>query len=318
MLRAAFPLLLITFIARSAIGQTPAVHGTESSEPPEKIAAEHLPNAYRLHERVISGGMPEGEAAFRELHGLGVQTVISVDGAQPDLKLAAKYGLRYVHLPHGYDGIPAVRATELTKAVRDLPGPVYIHCHHGKHRSPAAAVVACVSAGLVEPESAMIVLRTAGTGEHYRGLYESAISARRIDDSALDALVVEFPESARLPAIAEAMIPVEHAHDHLKQFAANEWKMLTDQPNLDAAHEALLLREQFTEMLRLPDVAEQPEEFRRLVRASAAAAEALESHVRAERGTEAVKSLELVTQNCTACHRAYRDVPLSEQQGATK
>src|SRR5688572_6774094 len=89
----------------------------------EKIASIHLPNPVRLHERVISGGLPEGEAAFAELKELGIKTVISVDGARPDVATAEKFGMRYVHLPHGYDGVPQVRAKELTKAVRDLPGP---------------------------------------------------------------------------------------------------------------------------------------------------------------------------------------------------
>lgn len=293
---------------------------TTAAEPaaPQKIDAGHLPNAYRLHERVISGGLPEGDAAFRELHDLGVKTVISVDGAQPDIETATKYGMRYVHLPHGYDGISSQRAAELAKAVRDLPGPVYIHCHHGKHRSPAAATVACVATGLLEPDAALTVLKTAGTSENYRGLYESALSARRIDDGTLAALQVEFPESASLPAIAEAMIPIEHAHDHLKQFAATDWKKLTDKPDLDAPHEALLLREHFTEMLRMPDVMQQPEDFLKLVRDSEAAAERLESELRAGQHTAAAKSLELVTQKCTACHKAFRDVPLSEKQAATK
>ena len=38
-------------------------------------------------------------------------------------QLAKKYGMRYVHLPHGYDGIPEERIAELAKAVRDLPQP---------------------------------------------------------------------------------------------------------------------------------------------------------------------------------------------------
>jgi TonB family protein len=28
-------------------------------------------------------------------------------------------------------------ATRIVRAVRDLPGPIYVHCHHGKHRSAA-------------------------------------------------------------------------------------------------------------------------------------------------------------------------------------
>ena len=80
---------------------------------PQRIASTHLPNAYRLHAKVISGGQPEGDAAFKELRDLGVRTIISVDGATPDVATANKYGLRYVHLPHGYDDISTTRAKEL-------------------------------------------------------------------------------------------------------------------------------------------------------------------------------------------------------------
>src|SRR5262245_50112426 len=125
---------------------------------PQHLAAEHLPNPWRIHPKVISGGLPEGDAAFAELIALGVKTVISVDGAQPDVASARRFGLRYIHLPHGYDGVPPERMKELAKAVRDLPGPIYIHCHHGKHRSPAAAAVACVGAGLLAPSAAEPIL----------------------------------------------------------------------------------------------------------------------------------------------------------------
>src|SRR4029453_11584488 len=144
-----------------------AAWGAES-DIPQRIDSELLPNAYRLADKVISGGQPQGEAGFAELKNLGVRTIISVDGAKPDVELAKKFGLRYVHLPHGYDGVPDERVRELAKAVRDLPGPIYIHCHHGKHRSPTAATVACVAAGLLRPEAALTVLKTAGTSENYR------------------------------------------------------------------------------------------------------------------------------------------------------
>jgi hypothetical protein len=70
-----------------------------------QLASQHLPNLVRVHEKVISGGLPEGDAAFQELAALGVKTIISVDGMTPDVGMAAKHGLRYVHLPHGYDGM---------------------------------------------------------------------------------------------------------------------------------------------------------------------------------------------------------------------
>jgi len=155
-------------------------HLTTAPRLPIKIVASHLPNAYRIHAKVISGGLPEGEAAFQELAALGVKTIISVDGARPDVALAKAHGMRYVHLPHGYDGIPNQRMLDLARAVRDLPGQVYIHCHHGKHRSPTAAAVACVAAGLIDADSAEAILKTAGTGESYRGLYQSARQAQPV------------------------------------------------------------------------------------------------------------------------------------------
>ncbi len=97
-----------------------------------------------------------------------------------DLDAAKKYGLRCVHLPHDYDGIPQSRVKELAKAVRDLDGPIHIHGHHGKHRSPAAASVACVATGLVPSSKAVGILELTGTNKNYRGLYQSAREVRPI------------------------------------------------------------------------------------------------------------------------------------------
>jgi protein tyrosine phosphatase (PTP) superfamily phosphohydrolase (DUF442 family) len=248
---------------------------------PGRIKSELLPNAYRVADKVISGGQPAGEAAFAQLKQLGVKTVISVDGARPEVELARKYGLRYVHLPHGYDGVPDARTKELAKAVRDLPGPIYIHCHHGKHRGPAASAAACVAVGLLKPEAALAVLKTAGTSENYRGLYQSAQAARRLDDRLLDEFQADFPETAKLPPIADAMVEIEHTHDYLKALAAGGWKRLTKQPDLDPAHEALLMKEHYHELLRAGDVQRQPAEFQRILQAAERDAETLETALRA-------------------------------------
>jgi protein tyrosine phosphatase (PTP) superfamily phosphohydrolase (DUF442 family) len=294
--------------------ETRRIGSTSKAPSPQKLATAHLPNAWRLHEKVISGGQPDGEAAFRELKQLGVKTIISVDGAKPDVELARKHGLRYVHLPHGYDGIPEKRAKELAKAVRDLDGPIYIHCHHGRHRSPAAAAVACVSAGFIEPSSAVGVLKAAGTSEHYRGLYQSAESARRLDDALLDLLHAEFPETASLPPLAEAMVELERTHDHLKAIAESGWKTPLSDPDLDPPHEALLLKEQFAELFRADDVQRRPKRFRKLLAESEMAANQLESALReGSQTSRAAAALERISQNCTDCHRQFRDVPLREK-----
>jgi protein tyrosine phosphatase (PTP) superfamily phosphohydrolase (DUF442 family) len=283
----------------------------------ELLTLKHLPNPVRVHEKVISGGLPEGDAAFEELKQLGIKTIITVDGAKPDVATAKKFGLRYVHLPHGYDGVPEARAQELAKAVRDLPGPIYIHCHHGHHRSPAATAVACVGAGLIDHDAARLVLQVAGTSEAYRGLFQSVDAAHAFEKHLLDELQADFPPIAKLPAMAEAMVEIEHIHDRLKAIEKAGWQTPADQPALVPDHEALLLREQFTEMLRTKELASRPEAFRELVQEGEGASLALEEALKSGGVTneEASRLLAAVSKNCKTCHQRFRDVPLKEKAG---
>lgn len=297
--------------ARAAKPSTPA---------PRKLAVAYLPNAVQIHTKVISGGLPEGDAAFNELKELGIKTIISVDGATPDVATAARYRLRYVHLPHGYDGIPQERVRQLAKAVRELDGPIYIHCHHGKHRSPAAATVACVSAGLLPADVAVSVLKLAGTSPNYRGLYRSAEDAQRLEDALLDELNFEFREIVTVPPLAEAMVALEHTDDHLKAAAAAGWQTPADHPDIDPAHEALLLGEHFTELLRVDEIQAESEDFQQLLRDSESAARQLHAALRAWQPitgesppTEVNVAYQRVATNCKTCHKNHRDVPLAEK-----
>jgi protein tyrosine phosphatase (PTP) superfamily phosphohydrolase (DUF442 family) len=289
-----------------------------------RIADPNLENVYQVHPKVISGGEPHGEQGFASLARLGVKTVISVDGAKPDIDRAKRHGMRYVHLPHSYDGVPERRAMELAKAVRDLEGPVYIHCHHGKHRSPAAATVACVGAGLIGAGDALAILTAAGTSKNYRGLYKSAEQARRLDDALLDALDVEFREAVEIPPLADAMVALERTHDHVKQMAAAGWRPVHEHPDLDPAHEALLLREHYTELLRTDEVQQRPAEFHEQMRSGETVARSLEATLarlkeqrypggKIKLHKSADGALTAINRNCAACHQKFRDVPLGEK-----
>jgi protein tyrosine phosphatase (PTP) superfamily phosphohydrolase (DUF442 family) len=295
----------------------PASQSPSSVSYPVKLTSVQLPNPIRIHERVISGGLPTGDAAFEELSRLGVKTVISVDGMTPDVATASKYGLRYVHLPHGYNGIPTHRVKELAKAVRELDGPIYIHCHHGKHRSPAAASVACVSAGLIPPSQALSILKMAETSTNYRGLFQAAEAARPMDAQELDRLMVEFLAVREIPALAEAMVHLEHADEKLQLIATAGWKTPTDHADLEPAHEALLVRELFTELLRTKDSGKYPDDFQEWLRDSESAANELEAELRSwqtqPNATVPLKIEQLsarLSANCKGCHVKYRDVPL--------
>ncbi len=294
---------------------TPFCVAEDAATTPRRTFTKHLPNAIRVHERVICGGQPDGSSGFAELRSLGVKTVISVDGAKPDVDNARRFGLRYVHLPHGYDGIGNSRLKELAKAVRDLEGPLYIHCHHGKHRSPAAAAVASVAAGLISRKAALDLLALAGTARHYRGLHQVVRNTEPIESEVFDALAVKFRETVPVPPLAEAMVAIERTHDNLKIIAKAGWRSPTDHPDLDPSHEALLMREHFTEMLRLDDVKARSAGFKQFLDDSHAASGRLEQTLRVDprgdnktvRPDEATRLLLRVSNQCIACHKQYRD-----------
>ncbi|MBX3420463.1 MAG: hypothetical protein KF752_02790 [Pirellulaceae bacterium] len=303
--------------------QQQAVEASTSDKAPfefRKIECEHLVNCIQVHAQVFSGGLPQGEAAFAELAKLGVKTVISVDGATPDVEAATKHRLSYVHLPHGYDGISDSRVMELAKAVRTLQGPVYIHCHHGRHRSPAAAAAACVSAGLVTPSAALDILKLAGTDPNYRGLYQAVRRAVPVDLNELDALPVQFQPVSPIPPMAEAMVDIEELFGRLKRFSQGGWQRLDNHPDLDPVHEALLLYEHYVELLRTPQVSELSDDFQQSIRESVQATGQLKEVLELELPKptpDTLKTLDRLVlqigQQCKSCHQQFRDVPLGEK-----
>lgn len=300
----------------------------EPAKAPAKVPAKHLPNPVSVHPRVISGGLPEGDAAFAELRTLGVRTIVSVDGAEPDVAAAARHGLKYVHLPHGYDGISDSRVRELAKAVRELEGPLYIHCHLGKHRSPAAASAACVTAGLLPPAEALAVLKVAGTNPKYRGLFQAVAKARPVPGDELQRLAVTFRERVEVAPLVKAMVTLESTHERLKAASTNGWQRAaaraTDaEPNSgvrdgtpvdDPAHQAVLLGEHFAEMRRLKEVRGFPAEFSTTLGESQAFAERIERELprwpavpgQAVR-VDLDRHLREINDRCVRCHERYRD-----------
>jgi protein tyrosine phosphatase (PTP) superfamily phosphohydrolase (DUF442 family) len=286
------------------------------SEDAARVEAPGLHNVFRITDKLYSGSSPDGEEGFRSLHALGVRTVVSVDGARPDLERAHQYGLRYVHLPVGYDGISHEQALRLARAVRDLPGPVYIHCHHGKHRGPAAAAVVhlCLDESCAV-ETVVAEMRRAGTDPHYTGLYAAPAQVGRATASELDAVSADFPEAAEVSGLGQAMVGLDERWERLKKVRSAGWQTPANHPDIDPAHEALQLREQYREAQRLPEVEKRPEELRRWLKDAEEKAGELESLLRtggvqqAVDGAAAEKAFHAAELSCAGCHTRYRDVP---------
>jgi len=274
---------------------------------PEGFPADGYPDLHNLiqvTETIYSGAEPHSEAAFEQLQKLGVTTVVSVDGAKPNTELAAKYGLKYVHLPFGYDGIPADVRAGLTRVMRESTSPVYIHCHHGKHRGPAAVAIACIATGTTSGPEAVEILKVAGTGENYRGLWRDV---EQFTPLSPEVPLPELVSVASVETLVSAMAQIGRANDHLKILATHDWKTPADHPDLVPVTEAILLAEGFREGVRLLD-SERSAEFvawlKESEQLSAEISQALETSASIE-----MPNWQRLQALCKDCHLKYRDNP---------
>lgn len=309
--------LLLAMATTDAVGQEPTAGGSgEAGQLPYRIEAPGIENAFRLSPRLYSGGQPEADKGFETLKRLGVKTVISVDGSQPDVEAARRLGLRYVHLPVGYDGIPREQAIRLIEAVRALPGPLFVHCHHGKHRGPTAAAVCAMATENWEQAQARSWLERAGTDPRYRGLFATVDRFTPPSTKELESVRADqLPERAKLPELVETMVAIDQAWDHLKAIEKAGFRTPKDHLDLDPPHEALLLAEHLSEAARLDDVKPRGEPLAQAFAAAAQDARALEAALRrvAEKPDpttlQTVKtSLTRVGQDCASCHMSFRDI----------
>jgi protein tyrosine phosphatase (PTP) superfamily phosphohydrolase (DUF442 family) len=274
-------------------------------------AAEYpgLQNVFRVSEKLYSGAVPEGATGFASLRALGIRTVITVDGARPDVVAAQRFGLRYVHLPFGYDGCPTPRALEITRAVRDLPGPIYLHCHHGQHRSPAAAALVHIALDGASNQEAVQFMKRAGTAPGYLGLYGAAASFRRPSKADIDGAPGRFPEVAEVPPLAEAMVQIDERFEALRQSQREGWRLPRQHPDILPPHEALQLKELFRELRRTDGHETRPPDYQGWMRISEQSATELEAALRAGDHGRADIALSQASATCGACHARYRNVP---------
>ena len=240
--------LMIVLVGWSAMA-SPTRADEVDSPPVARVPQGALPNLIQYESRVLVGGVPSEDIAFRTLADHGVRTIVSVDGAVPDIEAARRHGIRYVHLPIGYEGIEPWRRVELARAVGDAreEGKVYVHCHHGRHRCAAAAGVALVSLGLSRSEEALRLMRRSGTSSHYPGLFRVVGEAGVVDEALLGSVKTPLPEIHRPSGVVESMLEAAMSFERIQRIANAGWKTPPDHPDLRASVEAATL----TEALRL-------------------------------------------------------------------
>lgn len=301
------PLWLL--VGHLAVVASPADSGetVPLSESPRILTSTNYSHLVQVTPRIFSGSEPDGDAAFAELARLGIRSLISVDGAQPAIETARKHGLRYVHLPFGYDAIPSNRVAELVFAATEVPGPIYLHCHHGQHRGPAAVAIICLATEGWTPEQAIRWLRQAGTSPDYRGLYRAVTEFKPPTPSQLQ-LVQSLPEVSKASTLVEEMVALEEHWERLKQIRKNGWKEAPRDPDQSFSEEATLLWEHFQELRRLPENADRPVDYRDKLDSAEQAAQALRTALTAQAAAESLEApFQHLKQSCTSCHQVYRN-----------
>lgn len=295
------------------LGRGSVMRAAESTlKPLTNIVAQPLEipgvhNAFRASPQIYSGSQPEGDAAFAAIAKLGVKTIVSVDGSKPDIEAARKHGLRYIHLPYGYDGIPTHRVVELAKLSTTGEGPFFVHCHHGLHRGPAAVAVMCETAEGWSADKAVEWLRQAGTSADYPGLYRAASSYKAPTKEEL-ASIKSFPEVTQPSTLVDAMVKIDEHFSNLKLAQKAAWKTPLGHADLAPAHEATMLWEQLKEIARTADTAKRPEDYRARLRDSEQAADALRNLLREPKDLALVETaFKKVSATCAACHKKYRN-----------
>lgn len=283
---------------------------------PTKMKTEHLSNCIHVSDGVFSGAVPDGERAFAELQKLGIKTVISVDGMKPNVELAASFGLKYVHLPHGYDGIASQRLMEISKAISELPKPVYVHCHHGKHRSPAATAAACIMLNWIDRESGLKVLSVAGTNPNFRGLVQAVEESKPIDPNTIKRMSIDFKPVSEIAPLTEQMVVMDQLFEKIgngidrfvgldvKQTDSSTKNVSMSSNQAQLADTALLLSESYIELSRTSQDAKA--EYLQFLEHGRDLSVRLETALR-RNPSQAKQSWTQLKDNCNRCHQKFRD-----------
>lgn len=297
-----------------------SLHAEEPGQP-VKHAPRHLPevkmeNVWQFGPGLYSGGQPEGAVGFKELADLKIKTIISVDGAAPALDLARKHGMRYVHIPYGYDAIGEKEQLQLVRSMAELPQPIYIHCHHGKHRGPAGAAIMARFGLNWSENDAMAFMKRAGTSPDYAGLYQSVRDFRPPSAQSLAAAARSpLPEQVEVADFVELMVAIDQRFDLLKAWSKPA-SGHAGEPKIDPLNESIQLRELLRESARLPICNEKPAEFRREFSLLDTDLSRWIDDLKSRKNTglhddstkkAALLPIATITGRCTACHKAFRD-----------
>jgi len=289
---------VLALLLPAACSSTPARKETTLPNP--------IKNLHLLAPGLYSGDEPATAAHYDQLAALGIKTVISVDAIAPDPDLADRHNIRIVHLPIGYDGIDNSRATELAAAIAQLDHPIYLHCHHGKHRGPAAIGVGAIGAGIITNDQAIEFMTDVGTSSNYPGLYAAARNAKPLEKETLNA-VHDFPARAPVSSFGKSMGKLDRLHDRLWDIAEDDWQTPEDHPDLSPTAVSGQIHDLMRSMLDLDFLNNEGIAMRPEMIASMKAAGDIETKITIGDFPAAMTALDALNNLCIDCHDQHRD-----------
>jgi protein tyrosine phosphatase (PTP) superfamily phosphohydrolase (DUF442 family) len=186
-----------------------------------------IDNFLKISNLLYSGGTPEDEEAFKILVRLGIKTIISVDGNRPQVELAKKLGMKYVHIPIGYDGIHENESSAFVRVVKECPQPFYFHCHHGKHRGPAAAAIASISLNQISNMNAVKILVKAGTSQDFKGLWND-VKNYQLPTS--NQVLPELHEVSEVNSLTTVMVKMDERFIGIQQWLKKKERLKKKKP----------------------------------------------------------------------------------------
>lgn len=265
---------------------------------------------------LLFGSAPSSPDDFQALSMLGVQIVISVDGASPMMEAAGETSIKFAHVPVGYDTITRAEIASILKVIQANPDQkVFLHCHHGKHRAPAAIASSLVSCGKWTHEQGIALLKKAGTSPDYPGLYSAVRHARPISSDRIDK--APFPPPSVPPnSIIDVMTRMDHHFDYLKKLSKKASPPTKGNDSIQMhipRNHAKLLHEQFLEWnrsIRNSSKHDFQPDFLNLLDQGENLSESLFRAIPASNpatNTEFHKALQSLQNNCRSCHRTFRN-----------
>lgn len=295
----------------------PAVSSWAESASETSLAGKNsLPHHFiRVSARVCCGAQPESETHYASLRAMGVQTIVSVDGMRPNVSTARKFGLRSIHIPIGYDGISADAGRDLAEVVRQTDGLIFVHCHHGRHRGPAAAAVTAMAAGQIDRVRADAILKQAGTSPQYSGLWRDVAAYTPAIDQGPASVLVETAETSLL---VQSMSQLSQAIELIKQSHDFGWSV-GSQDTVDSkvwvpsrsvvvspGDAAVLIEEAFRESMRSTEVLSTPA-MATAMKHSQILSQNLRQAIADQDWSAADLSLQRLTAACAQCHQHHRN-----------